>query len=251
MTEAPSIEFLLLTGTARFEGATWNSTHPDLAIFDGVFVAENVHSGEVVEIGHRRNLYRVIIGEDSVRLATEDASLAAQSRDKTGEISAVAKAIQPRIPAGMSLEDFLTLPPADPDIDARIAEQERTVEAVRQARQINERPALSEIAIPALPEGFSALLARTIDDVAQDAEARLAEHLAAHGMKEAGGNWIAQGLDHAQGGTCPFCGQDIGVFLLSPPTGPFLATATRLFVRRSARCAAKPPPSLATAQWAT
>lgn len=215
VTDAPSIELLLPTGTARFEGATWNSTHPDLAIFDGVFVAENVHSGEVVEIDHRRNLYCVIIGEEGVRLATEEASLAKQSRDKTGEISNVARAIQPHIPAGMRLEDFLTLP-ADPDIDERIAEQERAVEAVHQVSQINERPALSEIALPVLPEGFSALLARTIDDIAQDAETLLAEHLMAHGMQADGGNWIAKGLDHAEHGTCPFCGQDIqGLPLIS------------------------------------
>lgn len=215
VTDAPSIELLLPTGVARFEGTAWSSTHPDLTIFDGVFIAENVHSGEVVEIDHRRNLYRVIIGEEGVRLAKEEATLAAQSRDKTGEISTLTRTIQPHIPAGMKLESFLALP-ADPDIDARITEQERAVEAVRQASQINERPALLEITLPTLPEGFSALLARTIDDIAEDTEARLAEHLATHGMEAEGGNWIAKGLDHAAGGTCPFCGQNIrGLPLIS------------------------------------
>ena len=28
-------------------------------------------------------------------------------------------------------------------------------------------------------------------------------------MEADGGNWIAKGLDHADRGTCPFCGQDI------------------------------------------
>lgn len=215
VTDAPSIELLLASGLARFDGTTWNSTHPELAIFDGAFVAENVHSGEVVEIDHRRNLYRVIIGEEGVHLATEEARRAAESRDKANEISGIGKAIQLHIPAGMKLEAFLTLPAA-PDIDARIAEQERTVEAARQAKHINEREAVLEITIPVLPEGFSALLARTLDDIAEDAEARLAEHLAAHGMAAAGGNWIAMGLDHAEGETCPFCGRDIrGLPLIS------------------------------------
>ena len=206
--DPPAVELLLPTGPVRFDGAAWSAPYPALAIFDGVFVAENVHSGEVVEIDHRRNLYRVIIGEEGVSLAEEDTRLAAQSREKTGEISAVARAIQPHIPAGMNLNQFIALP-ADPDIDARIAEQERTVEAVRQAKQINERSPLTAIAIPTLPEGFAGLLARSIDDIAQDAETRLAEHLTAHGMEADGGNWIAKGLDHADRGTCPFCGQDI------------------------------------------
>jgi wobble nucleotide-excising tRNase len=204
----PTVELLLATGPARFNGEAWSSPYSALAIFDGVFVAENVHSGEVVEIDHRRNLYRVMIGENGIRLAEEDTRLAAQSREKTGEITGAARAIQPHIPPGMNLGQFIALT-ADPDIDARIAEQERTTEAVRQAKRINERPALSQIEIPSLTEDFRDLLAKSIDDIAQDAEALLAEHLAAHGMDSDGGNWIAKGLDHADSGTCPFCGQDI------------------------------------------
>ena len=202
-------ELLFSDGQTRFDGAAWSTSYPPLAIFDSVFVAENVHSGEVVEIDHRRNLYRVIIGEEGVRLAEEDTSLAGKSREKTGEITAAAKAIQLQIPADMRLDAFLALP-ADSEIDARIAEQERTLEAVRQAQQIVDRPSPSEIEIPSLPAKFAALLASTIDDIAQDAETRLAEHLAAHGMEADGGNWIAEGLAHADSETCPFCGQDIG-----------------------------------------
>ena len=211
--DVPTVELLFPDGPIRFDGVAWSAAYPALAIFDGVFVAENVHSGEVVEIDHRRNLYRVIIGEEGVRLAEEDACLAGQSRKKTGEISAAARAIQPHIRGDMRLNDFLAVP-ADPEIDARIAEQERTVEAVRQAQQINDRPPLSVIEVPSLPDEFSALLARTIDDIAQDAEIRLAEHLAVHGMEADAGNWIAEGLEHIDGETCPFCGQDIRDFPL-------------------------------------
>ncbi len=66
------------------------------------------------------------------------------------------------------------------------------VAAARLANQIEERSALSDIAIPALPEDFPALLAKTTDDIAKDAESHLAEHLAAHGMEADGGNWIAK-----------------------------------------------------------
>ena len=206
--DPPTIDLLFSGGQTRFDGAAWSVIYPDLAIFDGVFVAENVHSGEVVEIDHRRNLYRVIIGEEGVRLADDDASLSGQSLAKTLGVSAAAKAIQPHIPAGIPLATFLVLP-ADPEIDARIAEQELAVEAVRQDQQINDRSPLSEIEVPALPDEFTALLALTIDDIAQDAETQLTEHLTAHGMAAVGGNWIAEGLEHANSETCPFCGQDI------------------------------------------
>lgn len=206
-TDAPAIELLLDTGTARFDGTTWSATKPGLAIFDGVFVAENVHSGEVVDIEHKRNLYRVIIGEDGVKLAAQDADLAVKSRAKTGEITAAAKGLQSHAPAGMKLESFLALY-TTPDIETQIEEQERTVDAVRQAGVIRDHASLSLYTLPALPDGFEALLARTLDHVADDAERVLNDHLAAHGMSADSANWIARGLPHA-GASCPFCGQDI------------------------------------------
>src|SRR5690606_29561859 len=99
-TDAPTIEVLLDGGQARFDGTAWSATKPEIAIFDGVFVAENVHSGEVVDIEHKRNLYRVIVGDAGVKLAAQDADLAAESRAKTGEISTASKAVQPHVPVG-------------------------------------------------------------------------------------------------------------------------------------------------------
>ncbi|MFN3670393.1 MAG: AAA family ATPase [Bosea sp. (in: a-proteobacteria)] len=206
-TDAPSIELLLAGGQARFDGTVWSATKPEIAIFDGVFVADNVHSGEVVDIEHKRNLYRVIVGDAGVRLAAQDADLAAESRAKTGEISAASKAVQTHVPAGMKLDAFIALPETA-DITSQIEAQARSAEALRQAGTLRARPALAEFAIPALPADFADLLIRTIEDIAQDAEQRLSAHLAAHGMEPNGGNWIADGLGHADD-TCPFCGQDI------------------------------------------
>jgi wobble nucleotide-excising tRNase len=206
-SDAPAIELLLDGEQARFNGTAWNATKPEIAIFDGVFVAENVHSGEVVDIEHKRNLYRVIVGDAGVKLAAQDAELATESRAKTGEISTAGKAIQPHVPAGMKLEAFIALSETS-DIAAQIEAQARSVDALRQAGALRARPALSEFTIPALPGDFAGLLARTIDDIAQDAEQRLSAHLATHGMTASGGNWIAHGLGNADD-TCPFCGQDI------------------------------------------
>ena len=205
--DAPSIEILLDPGQARFNGTAWNITKPEVAIFDNVFVAENVHSGEVVDIEQKRNLYRVIIGAGGVKLAAKDTELAADSRNKTSEISTAGKAIQPHVPAGMTLETFLALQNTA-DIVAQIEAQTRDVEALLQADAIRKRAPLSEFVLPTLPAELETLLARTIDDIAKDAEELLAGHLAAHGMAADGGNWIAGGLNHAEE-TCPFCGQDI------------------------------------------
>jgi wobble nucleotide-excising tRNase len=206
-TGNPTIELLMERGrSASFDGKAWSEISGRLAIFDGTFIAQNVYSGEVVDLEHKRNLYRVIIGEDGVSMAEEDAQLAADGRAKTGEISAIERALKLHLPAGMTVEQFLTLPKT-PDIDARIAEQERAIEAIRQARELGARASLSEFSLPEFPVAFDALLARTIDDIAGDAEKRVADHLATHAGMD--GKWIADGTAHADGDTCPFCGQSI------------------------------------------
>ena len=207
VSAASGVELLFDTGTVRFDGAAWTAAKPAIAIFDGVFVAENVHSGDVVDIEQKRNLYRVIVGEQGVRLAEQDAMLAQESRAKTAEITAAARAVQPHVPAGMKLEDFVALPEAA-DIDAQLAKQQQSVDAAKQASAIKDRKALVEFPTPDMPASFDALLRRTLDNVAADAERLLNDHLAKHGMRDRGGNWIADGLEHASA-NCPFCGQDI------------------------------------------
>ena len=128
-----SINILCDSGTIRFDGASWSGAISHLAIFDSVFVAENVHSGDVVDLGHKRNLYRVIIGHDGLLLAEEDASLALASRAKTLEITAAAKLLQLLYTnANLTINQYLGLVTV-PDIDLKIAEQEIVLNTVRQS----------------------------------------------------------------------------------------------------------------------
>ena len=205
-TDPIAIELLMTSGATRFDGAIWSSTYPDIAIFDGVFVAENVHAGEVVDIDQKRNLYRIIIGEDGIRLAAQDADLAAGSRAKTAEITAAARALQPHHP-GVSIYAFLRLG-ADPDIEQHILDQQRVATSAKEAAAVSARGAIGSIPYPSLPEGLTALLARTLEDIADDTDQLIGDHLAKHGMTAEDTGWIATGAEHADD-TCPFCGQYI------------------------------------------
>ena len=213
--DPPSVELLLDTSPVRFDGSAWTQPLPNLAIFDETFIARNVHSGEFVEIDHRRNLYRIIIGEEGVHLAEEEARLSAESRSKTTEITNKSTSIRPLLPSGLSIDEFLALP-IEPDIDNKINEQKMTLEAVRQAAQIQARRALNEITLPALPEGLTSILEKTIEEISADAERQLNEHLATHSMENSGRTWLADGITFASGDTCPFCGQGVaGLPLIS------------------------------------
>ncbi|MEO6824603.1 MAG: AAA family ATPase [Nitrosospira sp.] len=207
-SEAPSIDFLTSRGNFRFNGDAWSMPYTDIAIFDGIFISENVHSGEVVDTDQKRNLYRVIIGEAGVRLAEQESKWAGESRTKTTEISSTAKAIQTHISPGMKLENFIALPKTD-DIDEQIIAQELQLTAIREATAIKTRSGLAELVLPALPDTFTELLAKTIDDITKDAEQQINAHLTAHGMTLSNGtNWIVQGIDHSSD-SCAFCGQGI------------------------------------------
>jgi wobble nucleotide-excising tRNase len=209
------INLLTSAGNIRFGASGWTGAMPQILIFDNTFVAENVHAGDVVELEQKRNLYRVIIGQDGVGLAAEDARLATESREKTTAITAAAKGLQTHLPAGMKLDEFLKLA-ADADIDTKIAEQTKNVEAIRQAEQLKNRGALTEFTLPTLPENLAATLARTIDDIAEDAELQVAAHLAAHQMTGHGEAWLAEGTPFIADGKCPYCGQSLeGVALIA------------------------------------
>jgi wobble nucleotide-excising tRNase len=206
-TQLPDINLLMEAGNHRFDGKTWSGTHPHLAIFDSIFVSENVHSGDVVDTEQKRGLYRVIVGEAGVVLAEQEAQLAADGRTKTAEITAAEKAIRSHLPQGGKLETFLELPKIE-DVEGKIAAQESKLKTVTEAATIKAKPALTEVKLPSLPTELEAVLAATIDSVTDDAEERIAAHLAAHGMAETGRVWVNKGLEHTDE-DCPFCGQNI------------------------------------------
>lgn len=206
-SDGMSVELLFDTGPLRFNGTAWSAPRPTFAIFDGVFVGENVHAGEIVDVVQKRNLYRIIVGEVGVRLAQEDADLTAASRQKTSELTVSTRSLQPHLTSGISLDQFVALTPVE-DVDAEITAQAISVEALRQADILNKRSVPSTLPVPTFPSGLVTLLNKTIDDIASDAEGLLDSHLKAHNMGPGASNWISTGVEYANN-DCPFCGQGI------------------------------------------
>lgn len=203
---AAAIEVLLESGTVTFSEGAWSDAYPDLAIFDELFVSENVYSGNAVELDHKRNLYKVIVGKQGVELARDIEKLDAASRAKSTEIREKLAAVQAFVPQGLTVEAFLSFQ-EDPAIDAKIAEEEKELQAVKEADQIKKRAALSEVVLPTLPGSFETLLSKTIEAIAADAERRVARQIEAHGMHDRGETWLSEGVGYIRDNACPFCGQ--------------------------------------------
>jgi wobble nucleotide-excising tRNase len=82
----PEVQLLIASVAITFRNGAWTTAFPDIAIFDGTYVSENVFAGDVIDTEHRRNLYRVIIGAQGVTLAGRLNNLDNLLRAKNNEI---------------------------------------------------------------------------------------------------------------------------------------------------------------------
>ena len=207
--EAPQITILFDDGTITFNNGAWNTTVPKLSIFDSTFVSQNVYSGDAVDLAHRRSLYRVIVGKHGVDFVEQIEKLDDESREKSAEIREMRTAVQALVPRGLTVEDFLPLQ-EDKLIDAKIAEREKELDAVKEADQIKNRAPLSELTLPIFPTEFAGLLGKTIEGIAEDAERSVTRQIEAHAMHGRGEPWLSEGLGYIRNNACPFCGQSLG-----------------------------------------
>ena len=206
--EPPEVQLLTTNGNVAFRNGSWSAVFPEIAVFDGTYVSENVFAGDVVDTEQRRNLYRVIIGAQGVRLAAQLNDLDNQIRAKNSEIRENRANLQRYLPAGMTIESFIELP-EDEQIDTKIAAKKQELQASRRASQLQQRAGLSSVTVPVFPAAFAELLAKTFADVSTDAERRVTEHIARHAMQPHGEAWLTEGLQYVVNDECPFCGQDL------------------------------------------
>jgi wobble nucleotide-excising tRNase len=208
-TSAPEAEILTSGGMITFRQGGWSVTIPEIAIFDSTFISENVYSGDVVDLGHRRNLYSVIVGRQGVDLAQQIQVLDGRSRAKAAEVAEKGAAVAAFAPRGMIADAFTALE-EDAAITDKIEAKDRELDAVKQAAQIQIRPGLLSLILPPFDRPtLQALLSRTIEGIAGDAERRVADQIRDHAMHTRGQAWMSEGLGYVQGNSCPFCSQPL------------------------------------------
>ena len=223
----PQVVITLTSGQAMFQKGAWTPSSLDvnLRIFDAHYIAENIYSGDTIGSDQRRNLCRVMLGQQGVVLAIRYDGI-----DKEiGEFNATIRAARGIITSHsgpLALERFVALAP-DPNIDAHIDAKTIEVQGLRETDQLKNRAGLAIPEMPPLPSHLESVLSRTLDDVSSDAEHLVREHIAGHGMAAHGEEWIATGLSHVADETCPFCGQSL--------QGLDLLTAYKAFFNESYR----------------
>jgi len=199
---------------ANYQFATdaWTEMYPEIPIFDSVFVNDNVYSGNYVEHEHKKNLYRVIVGAQGVKLAKEIENLDGQIREVNVNLRAKKEAVSKHLPSGVALDDYLQWQPvADLEVQIRKKTDElnNRKRAAEKSIEIQSKGLFVKVQIPSLPSDFTAILAKQLTDIVADAETRVRKQIAQHQMGHQGESWLSQGLSYVKGELCPFCGQGV------------------------------------------
>jgi wobble nucleotide-excising tRNase len=192
-----------------FKNGSWDATKPEIAIFDSRFVHENVYAGDNIDHDHKKNLYRIIVGEAGVKLAEKVDALDVKVRDTSKEAKNKLDLLTAKLPAGTNLKTFEKIS-ADQGIKQKIAAKEDELKnaelAAKKSSEIKTKGQLVELTLPTFPNNFESLLAEKLPALAEQAEKSLREHLANH-THNATETWLSEGLAYQKDESCPFCGQ--------------------------------------------
>lgn len=121
---------------AMFQNNAWNRTLSNMAVFDDVFVDQNVCSGLTVQPDHRQNLHELILGAQGVTLNQQLQQLVSQVEAHNSALRTKAAAIPTQERGQLSVDEFCALPArADIDGDSSCRAQSRSRPRARRDSQ--------------------------------------------------------------------------------------------------------------------
>ena len=205
-TFPPSVTLQLSNAhKVTFSGNVWSETRSEFIVFDADFVERNVHSGGVVNTGHRKNLLEFALGAKAVKARSDEAKASKNASDATKEVQRITDLLSGHH-QGVSLADFENLPKlADPDKEGR--ELEKRLVAARNSESLLKRAVPEKVAIPQMDQQPCFDVFRTtIENIEDDAEASVRAHVESLDAKGAEA-WLSQGQEFDDDKTCPYCAQ--------------------------------------------
>lgn len=221
----PHVHIRLDGSTAEFKRGAWSANYPNLEIFDADFVTSNVYSGDAITHDHKRNLCTVVLGAEGVKLADVCVALDLEEREAIKTLGAAEGEIKKLIDTKVvSIDLFIGLA-EDAEVDQKIKDKQGELQVIKDASEIQAKAALSKVTLAAVPDNLVALLSKKLDDVSDDAEAKIRRHVESHKMGEDGEAWLAEGLGYVVDEKCPMCAQSLGTSPIIKPLRAFFGQA--------------------------
>ncbi len=199
------------TNQIVFQNNAWNSTYPDIRIFDDNFVHENIYSGLEVTSDHRQNLHQLIIGNQGVLLAQRVEEVTEEISRIQSELRSRASSFSVDMLGPNSIDEFCVLTPIQ-NIDEAILQAEQRLTALQQAETVRITPHFEPFEPPTInTSDIQTLLRTTLSDIDTQSLQAIQAHLRHIGVT--GETWVSQGMEllnaTSQAQTCPFCNQSL------------------------------------------
>ena len=211
-SDQASVQIRIGGNTVSFANGTWNNTLSDIAIFDSVFIHDNVYAGDYVDHDHKKNLYRVIVGVRGVQLAKQIEDLDGKIRRINADINTKKEAVSKTLPNGVTIDAYLAWQPVG-DIDIKVeqksAEKANRQRALEKTTEIQSKSLLGRISLPEFPINYLQTLAKQLTDIIADAESQVRQQVTNHNMGNYGETWLSQGLGYIANDQCPFCSRSV------------------------------------------
>lgn len=210
-SQSPTVDILVDGSKISFASDKWSSIYPNIAIFDSTFIHDNVYAGDYVDLEHKKNLYRLIVGSQGVKLTEQIVKLDENIRKTSSDINA--KKVNISLPDGIKFEDYLALAPIV-DIDNKIKQKKTEIEklkyTIEKTSEIKVKNLLSKIELPSFPNQCLEIFKKNVENAMDDAEVLVKEQITIHNMGVNGETWLSQGLSFiTENNKCPFCAQEI------------------------------------------
>lgn len=192
-----------------FNGTRWDKPFPAIQIFDAPFIHANILTHEIGH-EHRKNIHRIIIGAQGIKLAEELAALKTKEKAKSQEVVNLAGQFN-RGGFTLSMEAFLAVPPEDEvAVGARIQKLEKDIKSKESEVVVRELGIPRQIAAPTFDlTTTKTFAAKNLAAAHEAAEKHVLVHIDRNFKDETQArHFIRQGLDQMLA-DCPFCGQDL------------------------------------------
>ncbi|MDP2207785.1 MAG: AAA family ATPase [Bacteroidota bacterium] len=223
----PEVAVRLESTNATFKNSKWDNVFPNIEIFDPIFISNNVYSGDYVESDNKRGLYRFVVGEEGMKLATKIDDLDHQIREKNKEIGEKEKEIKKYMVQEISVKDFLSLPIIS-NIEDQITTKENEIKSLKKSSEIAAKSLLSKIILPTIQlDNIRNTLQRTVESVSIEAMEMVKAHIASC-MDENGESWLRDGIPYIKNESCPFCNQSLKSIALVEAYRGYFGDAYRL-----------------------
>ena len=102
---------------AEFDGTRWQGPCPKVAVYDQVFVNQNIFSGDVVSHDHLKKQYGLVVGETGVRLMQEIVAIDEELRTLNATIRQHKQSVQSAIntlgAVSLDVDQFIALEMVD------------------------------------------------------------------------------------------------------------------------------------------